>query len=47
MRMQVRSLAPLSGLRISIAVSCGVGGKRSSDPKLLWLWHGHAAVAQI
>ena len=36
--MKVQSLALLSGLRISIALSCGVGCRCSSDPKLLWLW---------
>ena len=42
-RMQVRSLASHSGLRISIAVSCGIGHRRSSDPVSLWLslmWAG-------
>ena len=29
------------------AVSCGVGLKCSSDPKLLWLWHRPAAIAPI
>ena len=24
---------------------CGVGGRHSSDPALLWLWHKLAAVA--
>ena len=45
MRMQVRSLALLSGLKISIAVSCGIGGRRSLDPA--WLWHRPAATAPI
>ena len=27
-----------SGLRISFAVSCGVGRTHHSDPTLLWLW---------
>ena len=31
----------------SIAVSCGVGCRRSSDPALLWLWHRPATVAPI
>jgi len=28
-------------------VSCGVGGRRGSDPALLWLWCGLAAVAPV
>ena len=28
-------------------MSCGVGGRRASDPALLWLWHRAAAVAPI
>ena len=28
-------------------MSCGVGRRHSSDPALLWLWHGPAAVAPI
>ena len=30
-----------------MAVSCGVGHRRSSDPTLLWLWHRSAAAPQI
>ena len=30
-----------------IAVSCGVGCRRSSDPVLLWLWHRPESTAQI
>ena len=30
-----------------IAVNCGVGRRRSSDPALLWLWCGPAATAPI
>ena len=30
-----------------IAVSCGVGRGCSSDPVLLWLWRGSAAVAPM
>ena len=30
-----------------IVVSCGVGRRRSSDPKLLWLWCRPAAAAPI
>ena len=36
MRMQVQSLAPLSGLRIRHC--CGTGCRYGSDPTLLWLW---------
>jgi len=28
-------------------VSCGVGGRRGSDPVLLWLWHRLVATAPI
>ena len=45
MRLQVRSLTSLSGLRIGVAMSCGVGHRRGSDPALLWLWCQLAAVA--
>ena len=31
----------------SVAVSCGVGQKRSSDHALLWLWYRPAATALI
>ena len=34
----VQSLASLSGLRIGLAMSCGVGRRCGSDPVLLWLW---------
>ena len=30
-----------------VAMSCGVGSRRSSDPKLLWLWHRLVAVALL
>ena len=45
MRLQVRSLPLLSGLRSGIAVSCGVGCRLGLDPVLLWLWHRPAATA--
>ena len=45
--MQVPSLVLLSGLRIQVAVSCGVGPRRGSDPGLLWLWRRLAAEALI
>ena len=44
MSMRVRSLALLSGLRSSIAVSCGVGCRRGSHPALKWLWLEVAAL---
>lgn len=47
MRTQVQSLALLSGLRIRIAESCGVGCRLSLDPVLLWLWHRPVAIALI
>ena len=28
-------------------MSCGVGYRHGSDPKLLWLWHRPAAAAPI
>ena len=31
----------------TFAVSWGVGHRRGSDPKLLWLWHRLAATAPI
>ena len=44
MRLPVRSLASLSGLRIT--VSCGVGRRHGSDLALLWwLWHRPVATA--
>ena len=44
-RTWVRSLALFSGLRIHLAVSCGVGHRHSSA--LLWLWCRPAAVALV
>ena len=46
MRLQVQSLASLSGLR-SVAVSCGIGRRHGSDHAFLWLWLRLAAVALI
>jgi len=46
-RTQVQSLTLLSGLRISVAVSCGVARRSSLDPALLWLWHKPEARALI
>ena len=42
MRLWVRSLALLSGLRI-----CGVGRRRGLDPALLWLWRRPVATVLI
>ena len=47
MRLWDRSLALLSGLRIRVAVSCGVGQRCGADPTLLWLWLWLAAEAPI
>ena len=47
MRVQVQSLASLSGLGTCIAVSCGIGRRCSSDPALLWLWCRLVATAPI
>ena len=47
LRTQVRSLASFSGWGISVAVSCGVGLRCSSDLALLWLWCSPAAAAPI
>ena len=47
MRLRVRSLASLSGLRIRIAVRCGVGHRWGSDLALLWLWYRLMAAASI
>ena len=33
------------GQESGIAVGCGVGHRRGSDPKLLWLWYRSAATA--
>ena len=45
MRTRVPSLTPLSELRIWCCCGCGVGPRRGSDPKLLWLWRRLAAAA--
>ena len=47
MRMQVPSLASLSGLRVSCCHSCCVGYRCSSDPVFLGQWHRLAAAALI
>ena len=35
------------GYGSGVAVSCGVGCRRGSDPTLLWLWHRPEATAPI
>ena len=50
MRMRVRSLALLHGLRIWHCHElwcCGVGHRCGLDSVLLWLWHRLAAAALI
>ena len=47
MRMRVLSLAPISGLGSSIAVSGSVVHRCCSDPELLWLQYKTAAAALI
>ena len=47
MRLRVQSLALLSGLRVGVAVSCGVGCRHGSDPALLRLWRRPVATAPI
>ena len=43
----VGSLALLSGSGSGVTLSCGVGRRRGSDPKVLWLWYRLATVAPI
>jgi len=45
MKLQVQSLASLSGLRIWHALSCGVGCRCSLD--LAWLWLCHSQWLQL
>ena len=45
--MQVQSLASLSGLRSSAAVSCGVGRRHGWDLALLWMWCRPVATVPI
>ena len=47
MRIQVRSLASLSGLRIGIATRCGIGHRCDSDLALPWLWLWPATAAPV
>ena len=46
-RLQVWSLALLSGLGSGVATNCGVGGRCGLDPALLWLWRRPTALALI
>ena len=34
-------------LILGLAMSCGIGCRHDSDPKLLWLWYRPAAIALI
>ena len=34
-------------VKAGVALSCGVGRRRSSDPALLWLWHRPVATAPV
>ena len=47
MRMQVQSLASLSGLGIQRCHELCVGHRGSLDATLLWLWHKQVAVALV
>ena len=47
MRLRVWSLALLSGLTISVAMSCDIGRRCGLHPALLWLWCRLAATAPI
>ena len=47
MRLQVRSLALLSGLGSSVAMSCGVARRHGWEPALLWLCCRPGAVDLI
>ena len=47
MRLQVRSLASLSGLRIQRCRELWLGRRRSLDLALLWLWYRLVATAPI
>ena len=44
MRMQVGSLASLTGLMIPVSASYNLGCRCNSDPVLPWLWHRLAAL---
>ena len=47
MRMRFDPWPHSVGWESSIAVSCGVGCRRASDPELLWLWRRPEATALI
>ena len=40
-------MALLSGLGSGFAVSCGIGRRCGSEPRLLWLWRRPVAAAPI
>ena len=45
--LRVRSLALLSGVRTSVALSRAAGHRHSGDPAWLWLWRRLAAAAPV
>ena len=47
MRLRVQPLASLSGLRIVVAMNCGVRRRCDLDLALLWLWCRLVATALI
>ena len=47
MRMQVRSLASISGIGSCVAMNCDVGRRQCLHLALLWLWHSPEATAPI
>ena len=47
MRLRVQSCPCSVVWRSRVAVSCGVGCRRGSDPALLWLWRRPVATAPI
>ena len=47
MRMKVRSLASLSGLRIQCCHELWYRSQHGSDPALLWVWYRLARVAAL
>ena len=46
-RLRVPSLVSLSGLRICVLLSCGVGHRQGLDLALVWLWCRLAAVNPV
>ena len=45
--MNLTSIHEDAGSIPGLAVSCGVGHRRGSDPSLLWLWHRPVATAPM